>query len=161
MTTDLQREDAPANGLEDQDAAQAFYLRLAETLEELMATLDEEAALIRAAKLRDAAALAPRKAMIAEDYRRALDVLRDNAELFGRDAPQEVEELRQRHRLLERTLQSNLAVLATARTVSETLVKSVAETIGSKGPKPTTYGSNARRPDGSVRAGAIAVDVAL
>ena len=150
MTSEPVLEENAWPAPQDAESAQAFYVRLSHTLNELMATLDEEATLIRSAKLRDAAAIGTKKAMLAEDYRRALTVLRANAAMFGREAPREVEELKLRHGEFERILQTNLAVLATARTVAETLVRSVA-----------TYGSNAKRPELSARAGAIAVDVAL
>lgn len=161
MTSELQRQDASWPAPQDAESARAFCLRLTETLEELMATLDEEATLIRGAKLREAATLGPRKAILAEDYRRALDTLRDSAAVLGQNAPDEVDDLKKRHKQFERILQSNLAVLATARTVSEALVKSVAEAVGTRGAKPSTYGANARRPEDAPRSGAIAVDVAL
>lgn len=152
----------PLAGTGTATGARAFCTELAATLAELMTTLDEEARLIRAARLRDAAALAPRKAMLAEDYRRSLERLKANAAEYGREAPAEIEDLKARHAEFERILQTNLAVLATARTVSETLVRSVAEAMGArKGPGQTVYGADARRPGQAQRTGAIAVDVAL
>ncbi|ESR26768.1 hypothetical protein [Lutibaculum baratangense] len=160
MTNEFEHQDG-AVAVHPAAHAQGLYERLSRTLEDLMATLDEEAALIRGAKLRDAAALGTRKAMLAEDYRRGLGVLREDAETANRIAPEELQELKARHRELETILQTNLAVLATARTVSEALVKSVADAMGAKTPQPSTYSADARRTGTDARPAPIAVDTAF
>ena len=71
--------------------------------------------------------------------------LRDQAEEIGRHAPREVAHLRQRRAALEVALTSNLAVLATARTVSETLIRTVADQATKRQGQPNVYGADARQ----------------
>jgi hypothetical protein len=152
----------PAPTTMDRAAAHAFCAELTETVEALIRVLDEETQLVRAAKLSDAAALGEHKASLARRYGEGHGVLKGWGREIGRHAPVEIDHLRRRHEALESAISTNLAVLATARTVSETLIRGVAAAVSPQSVRPVTYRADARRsdPEGTP-AGPLSVNVAL
>jgi len=130
-----------------QDAEQ-----LAERLIALMAALEDivgrETDLLRAARLREATDLAQRKSEAARDYVHGLEALKTNAIALARWAPGSVDRLRKAQARLSDALAVNMTVLATARSVSEGIVRSLATEIAA--PRTlTTYGAGrapAQRP---------------
>jgi hypothetical protein len=111
-------------------------------LDRLVPLVSEETRLVRAAKIVAATALHDAKADLARQYAVALEALRANAATVGRFVPVLVDQLRRRHEVFQDELQVNMAVLATARSVSETLVRGVAEEVAQRN-APRTYGATA------------------
>lgn len=147
--------------IETKEQARSFCDDLAAMVDALIRTLDEESRLVREAKLADAAALTVKKTALAARYGEALGALRDNAARLSRLSPVEIDGLRQRQQALESALQTNLAVLATARTVSETLIRGVAEMVAERRKGPDTYGADAKPTAHGPRTAPIRVSVAL
>lgn len=145
----------------DQDTARTFCGDLANTVDVLIEVLREETQLVRAARLSDAAAMSERKSSASERYMKGHSVLRNAGGELGRLVPDEVGHLRARHQALEAAISQNLAVLATARTVSETLIRGVAEAVGNRGGRTETYGADARQTTEAPRAGPLSYNVAL
>lgn len=146
----------------DRAAAQAFCVELAETIDALIEVLEEETKLVRAARLSEAAGLAEQKATLSQRYSKAHGVIQASGQEIGRRAPVEIDHLRRRHRDLETSLSTNLAVLATARTVSETLIRGVAAAVSPNAARPATYNAEARSNDpGGPPAGPLTLNVAL
>ncbi len=117
--------------------------RLAEGLIGLMARLEEivgrETDLLRASKLKEATDLAPAKTEAARDYVHGLEALKTNAIALARWAPGSVDRLRKAQSRLSDALTVNMTVLATARSVSEGIVRSLATEMAA--PRTlTTYG---------------------
>jgi hypothetical protein len=112
-------------------------------LDRLAPLVAEETRLIRASKVFAATALQETKAELARQYAVALDAFRTNAAAVSRFVPVLVDQLRRRHEQFQSEVQVNMAVLATARSVSETLVRGVAEEVAIRN-APTTYGSAGR-----------------
>ncbi len=118
--------------------------RLAERLIRLMTVLEDvvgrETELLRAARLKDATDLAQSKTDAARDYVHGLEALKTNAIALARWAPGSVDRLRKAQSRLSDALAVNMTVLATARSVSEGIVRSLASEIAA--PRTlTTYGA--------------------
>ena len=145
----------------DHDSARQFCTDLSQTVDTLIDVLSEETRLIKAAKLTAAAAMASQKSVVSERYMKAHGVLRLAGPDLSRFAPDEVGHLRERHQALESAISLNLAVLATARTVSETLIKGVSETVARHRGRTDTYGADARQTAHAPGAGPMSCNVAL
>ncbi|MCC0016863.1 MAG: hypothetical protein H6878_11390 [Rhodobiaceae bacterium] len=144
-----------------QQAAE-FCDALASTVDALIKVLDEESQLVRSARLTDAAVLHARKTALSAQYGGQLQQLKQNAGNMRDLAPDGIEMLRSRQLALEDALQANMTVLATARTVSETLIRGIAGDAASRRGGPTVYGSDARQPARATAAGApIRVNAAI
>jgi hypothetical protein len=109
-------------------------------LDRLVPLVAEETRLVRGAKIVAAGGLQEAKAELSRLYAMALEALRANAAAISRHVPVLVDQLRRRHEAFQAELQVNMAVLATARSVSETLVRGVAEEVASRA-APKTYGA--------------------
>ena len=126
--------------IESRAEAEMICVDIGGILDRLVAVVGEETRLVRAAKVVAATQLQEIKAELARQYVVALEVLRANAAIVGRHAPVLIDQLRRRHEQFQSELQVNMAVLATARSVSETLVRGVAEEVASRN-APKTYGA--------------------
>ena len=111
----------------DRTGAAALVSEVVGTMSELQALLDDESAHVRAGRLRDGLAGQERKAALASAYLRGLEAVKANAIALARCAPEEVARLKSAHATFARALETNQAVLATARAVSESLLKGIAE----------------------------------
>jgi hypothetical protein len=148
---------APAN----REEARAFCAELTKTVDTLIRILDEEARLVRAAQLDEATGLAEEKSELARRYGVAHGIVKAHGQEIGRLAAVEVDHLRRRHDVLEAATRNNLAVLATARTVSETLIRSVADAVSPDSARPDTYSAEGRAGGKGPAHGPISVNVAL
>lgn len=124
--------------------AKALVEGLHAAMEELLTLLVEETRLVKAGKLKEAAALSAAKDERAADYTRLMLVARDEVETLQRFDPVGTEKLRRRHELFRAEVQINLAVLATARDVAEEMMRAVATEVGSS-QAPSTYGQSGRQ----------------
>lgn len=134
---------APADArsrVESRSEAELLVAEIGGLMDRLMGVLQEETRLIRHAKLMAASRLEPDKAALSSAYARALETLRVNAPTIKRLAPVPVEQLKERHQAFQSELQVNMAVLSTAKSVSESLVRGVADDMASRA-KPRTYGA--------------------
>jgi hypothetical protein len=129
---------------EDADELVASTLRALEKLEPL---IRQETELFRIGKVREALAMAMEKNDAAQGYTLCLEYLKTNAIALGRFRPQGLQELRDRHEAFSELMRMNMAVVATARTVSEGLMRDLADAIG-RNSSPTVYarGQIVRRP---------------
>lgn len=146
----------------DPDAMPAdFCADLIETVDALITVLNEETRLVRAAKLSEAATLSGEKSLASERYIKAHGVLRGADSPFSALASDEVGHLRERHQALETAISQNLAVLATARTVSETLIHSVSDIVARKRGRTNVYGANGQQAVQQSQPGPVSCNVAL
>ncbi|PLX37245.1 MAG: flagellar protein FlgN [Hyphomicrobiales bacterium] len=137
--------------------ARALCADMAATMDALIDAIEQETALIRAGKLFAANDMHPSKSELAERYLADVEKMRQNSLALGRFAPAQVDALRRRHEEFRALLQINLAVLATARQVSQDLVHSVARKLGAKG-QPQNYGSNGSMAPSGPMARGISLD---
>ncbi|MCZ8375291.1 MAG: hypothetical protein O9342_07950 [Beijerinckiaceae bacterium] len=109
-----------------------------DALDRLEPLIEEETRLFKAGKARDALTLAVEKNNAAQGYTRCLEALKHNAIAIGRFQPPNLEALRGRHEAFSAKMALNMAVVATARTVSEGLLRDLADAVGKNG-SPKTY----------------------
>jgi hypothetical protein len=103
--------------------------KLAESLLDVMTTLltviENETALVRAGKLRDAMALENRKTELSQRYAGIIGFIRNNQDCLAKASPDMVRALHRHHDTFRAMLQVNLTVLATAHAVSEGVIRGV------------------------------------
>jgi hypothetical protein len=124
-----------------QSAEEARMLagELALAMSGLEAVLGEETDLLKASDLKRAAALMERKSEAGRRYVAALEAVKLNAIALARWVPAEVAALKRAQESLSTAIALNMTVLATAKAVSESIVRSLAREIAA--PRQlTTYG---------------------
>lgn len=131
--------------LVDRAGAEALVSGILSTMKALGAVLDEEAAHIRAGRLKEGVVAGEAKADLAAAYMKGLEVAKANAVALVRLHPQGVEALSAAHRAFTAAVEANQAVLAAARTVCEGLIRTLADDIA-KSRSPSGYGSNRAAP---------------
>jgi hypothetical protein len=130
------------------------------TLGALESTLTAETALVRAGRIRDGLAQEERKNELAARYLRQLEGVKANAVALARFAPDAVERLKTAHAGFGRTVETNRMVLATARAVSEGLIKTVSDELD-RASRPASYGPSASAPARAARAGPLVLSRSL
>lgn len=148
----------PRSGMTPAEAEQ-LCSAVEAAMTEIIRLVEEETALVRAGHLVAAGDLETRKADAARRYYAEAEKLRIGGPAVGRAAPVAVDRLRRQHESFRALLQINLSVLATARQVSENLLKSVADGVALS-VRPKRYGAagTVAAPGGSA---AIAIDRSL
>lgn len=129
----------------DRSSAESFLAGLTETMRALEAVMAQETMGVRAGRLREAVADHARKAELAAAYLQGLEAAKANAVALKRLAPAGFEALRAAQRAFAASVETNQKVLATARTVSEGLMRSLAEELG-RARTPSTYGMPSTAP---------------
>jgi hypothetical protein len=120
----------------------------------------DETDLLRASRLREAAALCDSKTDAAKAYVQGLEALKSNAIALARWAPASVVRLKQAQASLTDALSVNMAVLATARSVSEGIVRSLAAEVDA--PRTlNTYGQGRQRQQARPSAGPLVISKSL
>ncbi len=134
------------------------------TLNSLAHVIGEETQLMREGQIGPALEREPRKTELSGKYMRSLEVVKANAVALARFVPGDVERLKASHQAFGELLDANQAVLATARAVSETIVRGLAKDAGRtaqpQGYARTGYGSVAA-PTQKLSAGPIMVSKTL
>lgn len=133
----VERADTRLKITRAEDAEQLVTSAL-EALDRLEPLIEEETRLFKSGKAREALNLAVEKNQAAQIYTRCLESLKHNAIAIGRFQPTNLEPLRARHEAFSAKMALNMAVVATARTVSEGLLRDLADAVGKNG-SPKTY----------------------
>lgn len=120
------------------EEAEKLVASALDALDKLEPLIEGETVLFKSGKVRDALGMAMDKNEAAQDYTRCLEALKTNAIAIGRFQPDRLEELRTRHESFSKKMSLNMAVVATARTVSEGLLRELADTVG-RNSSPKTY----------------------
>ena len=138
--------DAPPPAPKIETAAEAENLarHLLAAMDALIATIEEETALVRAGKLKDAAALEATKNELTRLYVADAAQVKANRDVLSREVPDLLAELHKQHDTFNALLQMNLTVLATAHAVSESLIRGAAAEVARKA-APQTYGMSGRQ----------------
>lgn len=156
--------EKPAARIVDRASAESFVAGLFGTMRDLQALLDRESEGVRAGRLRDALADTEAKSALSGAYMTGLETAKANAVALKRFAPHGVEALKIEHQRFAAAVESNQIVLATARTVSEGLIRTLADEIG-KSRAPTVYGHPASQPSpygrGAARGGPLVFSKSL
>jgi hypothetical protein len=134
---------SPAPKIETAAEAENLVRHLSAAMDALVATVEEETALVRAGKLKAAAALEATKAELTRLYVADTAQVKANAAVLAREVPELLAALRKQHDTFNALLQINLTVLATAHAVSEGLIRGAAAEVARKA-APQTYGMSGR-----------------
>lgn len=129
----------------DKLPANELCTRADEALVELVDIMNRETTLLRAGHLKEAGELTAQKTQLAQDYVTFARTVQREGKRLSVEAPELLDHLRTHHESLATQMAENLRVLATARTVTETILTDVAKTVG-KAQKPRTYGASGAMP---------------
>ena len=130
--------------------AGALIEAVLEALGALSHLVGEETELVRAGRLPEAMKREPRKAELAGIYMRGVEQVKLNAVALARFVPDQIRRLKEAHLAFQDLIETNQIVLATARAVSEAIVRDLA-TDANKPMRAAGYG-----PTATVGAGAFA-----
>ena len=146
--------------LDDLDAGE-LCRRTGSVLGALVEILNAETTLLRAHRYKQAGELTAEKIQLAQDYVGLARAIQRRLPQLKDDAPAEIDQLRRGHESLATQMAENLRVIATARTVTETLLSDVSRSVGVQ-MRTKTYGANGlmSAPPGAASPG-IAVNRAL
>jgi hypothetical protein len=136
MTQSLSQLRLTVTGADD---ASQLVIGILQVLAALHSIVETETDLIRQGRLREGLEQEPEKTALAGTYMTGLETLKANAIALSRFAPQDVIRFREAHQDFAAALEMNQTVLATARAISENLVRSLAEEA-TKLERPITYG---------------------
>ena len=142
MSDDMTAQPAPEIRARITTAAdaEALVANTLDALDHLQPLVDRETQNLREGRIADALALGEAKAEAGRHYTALIDTLKTNAIAMGRFRPSGLELLKQRHRAFSDMLALNAAVLTTARTVSESIIRELSAEIGGS-TTPQGYGA--------------------
>ena len=129
----------------DKASAEHFVAGLIATMGELEAVLRRESDGVRGGRIREALSDIDRKTALSSTYVNGLEAAKSNAIALARFTPAGLEALKRAHRAFAASVETNQTVLATARTVSEGLIRTLADEIG-RARTPTVYGAPSTAP---------------
>lgn len=138
MAENLARPALPR--VADKAGADALVASVSEAMRALETLLAAESGAVGAGRLRQGLADPAQKSALAAAYVLRLEAVKANAVALARFAPDGLERLRTEHRGFTAAVERNQTVLGTARSVSESLIKSLADDLG-RAATPMTYGT--------------------
>ena len=135
--------NATQHSITNAGEAEQAIARLNAITDQLTEAIEQETAHVRAGRLRDAAGLGQAKAELARQY--AAESMRIVAvrDFIAGNLPGAIPALRERHTVFQSLLQANMTVLATAKAVSEGIIRGVSGELARKR-APSTYGASGR-----------------
>ena len=125
------------------ESARDLVLKIADTMDKLLAVVEQETTIVRAGKLSQLGEIETTKSELAKRYMRDMEQIKAHAPYIGQVVPELVEEFRRAHQQFRAALELNLTVLATAHAVSEGIVRGVATEMGAQN-RPQTYSGDGR-----------------
>ena len=117
---------------------------LMKVMNDLLAIIEQETALVRAGNIREAIKLEPPKADISKRYITMITLLQLSQNYLASTTPDLLQALRKHHDVFRAMLQVNLTVLATAHAVSEGIVRGVNAEVQRRN-APQTYTAAGRQ----------------
>ena len=146
MNAQPQRPQPPSPYPGAQSAAEARKLadELMEVMNDLLALIEQETALVRAGKLREAMQFEPQKTELSRRYVGVLGQMKASQKFLQQSAPDLLKTLHRHHEVFRSMLQVNLTVLATAHAVSESIVRGVNAEMQRRS-MPNTYTAAGKR----------------
>jgi hypothetical protein len=142
MSTVTTATPSPAPAMTGADA-EMLMGRLIEAMGRLAAMIDEETALVRVGRLREAALIEREKGEFARSYVTDMTRLSASRAALSKVSPEQAKVFRERHAEFHALLRTNMTVLATAHAVSEDLIRGVSGELARRA-APQTYGATGR-----------------
>ena len=133
---------SPAPVMTAADAA-ALMERLIQAMNALVAMVEQETALVREGRLREAALIERDKADFARSYVTDMSRLASSKAALAQLPPEQTKVFAGHHARFHDLLRTNMTVLATAHAVSEDLIRGVSGELARKS-APQTYGATGR-----------------
>jgi hypothetical protein len=133
MWADAKTPSAPATRVATAADAKKLIDEIRATMAQLEKLLSVETEHVRVGRINEGLAQEERKTELTTLYLQGLETLKANAVALARFAPQHLEILKKDHAAFSQVIATNQLVLATARAVSESLVKGIAEELGRAG----------------------------
>jgi hypothetical protein len=134
---------APRVKVQSRDDAERLVFNVTAAMAALERVLETETEHLQAGRIRDGLAEEARKTDLAGAYLRGLEACKSNAVALARFVPEHIETLKLAHSGFRRAVDRNQAVIATARAVSEGLVRGLAEEM-TRAANPQIYGATRR-----------------
>jgi len=131
---------APARAISTPAEARKLAEDLMDVMGALLGVIEQETALVRAGKVREAMRLEQQKGELSRRYMVAVECLKTSQKYLAQVSPELLTTLRRHHDTFRAMLQINLTVLATAHAVSEGIIRGVNVEMQKKS-KPQTYTS--------------------
>ncbi|GLK76587.1 hypothetical protein GCM10008171_18410 [Methylopila jiangsuensis] len=116
--------------------------RLAATMARLTEVISEETRLVRAGAYQAAGALETSKGELSSRYMLDIGAVSASRESLAAQPQEQLAEIERLHVTFRAALEENLAVLGTARSVAESLMRGVSEELAAR-ETPRTYGADA------------------
>ena len=142
MSTAANMIPSPAPMMTAADA-EMLMGRLTQAMDSLVAMIEEETALVRVGRLREAALIERDKGDFARSYVTDMTRLSASRAALAKVAPEKTRAFRERHAQFHNLLRINMTVLATAHAVSEDLIRGVSGELARRA-APQTYGATGR-----------------
>jgi len=133
--------------------ARAVMGEIGRLIAELCAIVEEETALVRCGRLTSATRIVERKTELARAFVNQSTRVRASTRYLARQMPDLLDALRRQHEEFRARLQLNLTALATARAVSEGILRGVSNELARR-TTVATYGESGRPIGSGRRAGA-------
>jgi hypothetical protein len=108
------------------------------TMTDLEALLEAETGHVRVGRFREGLSQEAKKSELSALYIQGLEAVKGNAVALARFAPEALDRLKKAHLAFRSVVETNQVVLATARAVSEMLVKSIADEMNRQA-RPQVY----------------------
>lgn len=131
-------------------AARKLAEALLQTMDALLKLIEQETALVRAGKIREAILLDGAKSDLSRRYVSSIAGLRVNQRYMAQATPDLLATLHRHHDTFRAMLQVNLTVLATAHAVSEGIVRGVNGEMQRRA-APSTYTASGNRSTAGMR----------
>ena len=131
-TTATPLKSEPIRPVTTPGEAEALIKHLAEVMDALLGTVEEETELVRSGRLYEASKLEQAKTELSLMYIADTTRIKASRSYLARTFPALVEDLRKRHDMFKALLQINLTVLATAHAVSESIMRGVSHELARK-----------------------------
>ncbi|GHB32283.1 hypothetical protein GCM10007094_21340 [Pseudovibrio japonicus] len=140
--------------------AEVFCENFEVAMDNLLSAIEAETELLRDGQISELPNVAPQKHAAIETYLTGIRLASANTVALGNLVPQSVQRMREQHDNLRPILQANLQVVATARTVTDNIIETVAKAVGSQ-VKTKGYGANGLMSSPQRSAQGIAVNQTL
>ena len=161
----MNAQSRPAATIQPSIGSPADARRLANalmrTMDELLKLIEQETALVRAGKVREAMQLDTAKTDLSRRYVSAIAGLRANQRYMTQATPDLLAALHRHHDTFRAMLQVNLTVLATAHAVSEGIVRGVNGEMQRRAVPSTYTAAGQRNTAGTTRAAPLTLSRTL
>ncbi len=125
--------------------SETLCARAESALAALVEVMNRETTYLRAGHMKQAADLTAEKTQLAQDYVSIARTVQRVSDRLKAEVPVRVDALRRGHEALATQMAENLRVLATARSITETLLTDVARQVGGSS-APKTYSAGGQAP---------------